>query len=155
MGRCGSGVLAPVRYRTGASMRANLRTTIRTHVATAAAAALCVLSVVAPPAQAEFPGENGKVAFMRDDGQRWQLWVANADLTDQHQLTSGQADGGWPVWAPQGRDLIAFQSGRNDPDVDDDDFIFDILLMRSDGTGVIQLTDGSGYAADPAWSPDG
>lgn len=119
---------------------------------TALTAALC--SVV-PAAQGEFRGRNGKIAFMRDDGERWQLWVANADLTDQRQLTSGQDDGGWPVWAPHGRDLIAFQSERNDPDIADDDFVFDIFLMRPDGTSLVQLTDGSGYAADPAWSPDG
>ena len=70
-----------------------------------------------------------------DDAALWQVWVANADLSDRQQLTSGPADSGWPVWAPHGRDLIAFQSDRNDPDLTDDVFIFDKVVVRSDGTG--------------------
>ena len=69
-------------------------------VAVAVAGGAWVL--VAPsPAKAEFPGKNGRIAFMKQDSaEHWQTWVANKDLSEQVKLTSGSADSGWAVWKP-------------------------------------------------------
>src|SRR5215207_3230934 len=74
---------------------------LATLVAFAVAGAAWVL--VAPPAKAAFPGENGRIVFHRQDsnGLR-QTWVADKDLSDQAQLTSGSAESGWAVWKPGG-----------------------------------------------------
>ena len=75
--------------------------------------------VAPPPAQAEFPGHNGRIAFhVRDSDGFVQTWVANKDLSNQVKLTSESADSGWAVWKPGGAKL-AFDSDRADPDPTD------------------------------------
>ena len=123
-------------------------------VAVAAAGGAWVL--VAPtPAKAEFPGHNGRIAFMKQDSHGfWQTWVANKDLKNQVKLTSASADSGWAVWKPGGAKL-AFDSDRADPDPADARAINDIFKMNPDGTGVVKLTDSKSFNADAGWSPDG
>ena len=44
--------------------------------------------LVAPPAKAAFPGHNGRIVFWRLDSAGFvQTWVADKDLSNQHQLT--------------------------------------------------------------------
>src|SRR5215203_4688122 len=71
--------------------------------------------LVAPsPAMAEFPGQNGRIAFhVMDSDGFLQTWVANKDLSNQVKLTSESADSGWAVWKPGGAKL-AFDSNRAD-----------------------------------------
>ena len=83
-----------------------------------------------------------------------QVWTANPDLTAEHQLTHGDANSGWPVWAPDAS-RIAFDSDRSDPDPTDEEFVNDVFTMRPDGTDVRKLTDSVGFSGDPAYSPDG
>jgi Tol biopolymer transport system component len=91
--------------------------------------------LVAPPAKAAFPGQNGRIVFWRLDSAGFvQTWVADKDLSDQAQLTSGSADSGWAVWKPGGAKL-AFDSNRADPDPNDSEAINDIFKMNPDGTG--------------------
>lgn len=109
----------------------------------------------APPADATFPGHDGGITFSRvDENGNFQVWVANADLTDQHQLTAGDSGSGFSTWKPDGTRL-AFDSDRSDPDRTDDVGINDVFTMNPDGTGVVQVTDGSGFSGDPSWSPSG
>jgi Tol biopolymer transport system component len=115
--------------------------------------------LVAPPAKAAFPGENGRLVFWRLDSAGFvQTWVADKDLSNQHQLTSGPSNSGWAVWKPGGAKL-AFDSNRYDPDTSggptDISGINDIFKMNPDGTGVVKLTDSKSFNADSGWSPDG
>jgi TolB protein len=111
--------------------------------------------LVAPPAKAAFPGQNGRIVFWREDSDGFvQTWVADKDLSDQAQLTSGSADSGWAVWKPGGAKL-AFDSNRADPDPNDSEAINDIFKMNPDGTGVVKLTDPGSFTGDAGWSPDG
>jgi Tol biopolymer transport system component len=111
--------------------------------------------LIAPPAKAAFPGQNGRIVFWREDsGGFAQTWVANRDLSNQHKLTSGPSNSGWAVWKPGGAKL-AFDSDRADPDPTDSNTINDIFKMNPDGTGVVKLTDSKSFNGDPGWSPDG
>ena len=111
--------------------------------------------VAPPPAQAEFPGHNGHIAFhVRDSDGFVQTWVANKDLSNQVKLTSESADSGWAVWKPGGAKL-AFDSTRADPDPTDPNAINDIFKMNPDGSGVVKLTDSKYFDANAGWSPDG
>jgi Tol biopolymer transport system component len=58
-----------------------------------------------------------------------------------------------PVWSPQG-DKIAFALGQFFQSINGS-AVADIAVMRSDGTGLKILTDGSGNYGFPSWSPDG
>lgn len=130
------------------------RTTIRP-AASAVAATLLLLGVAPLPAGATNPGPNGRIAFFRwgDDGFA-QVWTSNPDLTAEVQLTTGEANSGWPAWAPDAS-RIAFDSDRSDPDPGDGVPINDVFTMRPDGSDVRKLTDSVGFSGDPAYSPDG
>ena len=89
-------------------------------------------TLAAPWAVADFPGNNGRITFMKtDDAGFWQIWVASRDLSSQKKVTSGSADSGWAVWAPGGS-RIALDSDRADPDPSDSTAINDVFTMRPD-----------------------
>ncbi len=78
-----------------------------------------------------------------DDNLDWEVWVMNADGTNQQQLTTNDYVSGPPVWSPDGT-RIAYT-------VYDDNRGSAVWVMNADGTNQQQLTTGFG----PVWSPDG
>jgi dipeptidyl aminopeptidase/acylaminoacyl peptidase len=90
------------------------------------------------PAQAAFPGQNGKIAFERGRD----VWTMNSDGSGATPLTTG---GGTftPAIGPGGS-RIAFNRGA------------DIWVMNADGSGQTNLTGPANAGeSNPAWSPDG
>jgi Tol biopolymer transport system component len=91
-----------------------------------------------------------------ENGVNEQVWVMNADGTNQHALTTGSAPKDQvPDWSPDGT-RIAYASGTGDDE--------GIWLMNADGSSPLQLSgcrqgDASPCAAGsdfgPVWSPDG
>jgi len=129
--------------------------TSTTYLRRAAVVAALAAALSAPPALATFPGQNGRIAFMRTDAHGfWQLWTGNPDLTAEQQLTAGDANSGWTGWAP-GAGRIAFDSDRADPDATDGMVVNDVYTMNPGGGAVTKLTDSVGFSGDPAYSPDG
>jgi TolB protein len=117
----------------------------------AVASIAAVLLLFAAPADATFPGTNGKIAITAYE-QRFgsyfnpKIFTSNLDGTDFTLLITTTSDGGptTPSWSPDGQ-KIAFERG----------FINrDIYTMNADGTGVTQVTSHHMDVA-PAWSPDG
>jgi hypothetical protein len=106
-------------------------------------ALLPALLMLAAPAHAAFPGENGKIAFDKEGG----IYAVNADGTDLTTLvgTSGSFD---PAWSSDGS-KIAF-ARRTGVGVDTD-----VYVMNADGTGATGLTSDPAIETAPAWSPDG
>lgn len=81
---------------------------------------------------------------------RMELWVMNADGSDQHQITQlGGANFG-PSWTPDGKRLI-FSSNYKQPRSGN----FDLFLVNLDGTGLEQITTHESFDGFPMFSPDG
>jgi TolB protein len=81
---------------------------------------------------------------------KMELWVMNADGSDQHQVTHlGGANFG-PSWTRDGKQLI-FSSNHTNPHSGN----FDLYLVNLDGTGLEQITTDAGFDGFPMFSPDG
>jgi TolB protein len=117
--------------------------------ASACAAIATILAVaVSQPADASFPGENGRISFARYDSDGVeQIWTANPDLTAAEQLTAVPgANSVSSAWAPD-NSRIAFDSDRSGTGVD-------VFTMAADGSDVVKLTSG-GFNATGTYSPTG
>jgi WD40-like Beta Propeller Repeat len=114
-------------------------------VATGTIAALAVFTglALATPAQAAFPGANGKIAFVRGDD----IWTMNPSGTGQVNLTNSAAVESNPAWSPDGKQ-IAFDR------VVGPGTTRQLFVVNADGTGATPVPNTSGRE-DPTWSPSG
>jgi Tol biopolymer transport system component len=78
-----------------------------------------------------------------------EIFVANADGSDEVNLTSNAAFDGWPVWSPDG-EWIAFSSNRAGPAN-----VGQLFVVSPDGGVPRQVTLGPWGYAQPAWAADG
>jgi TolB protein len=78
-----------------------------------------------------------------------EVFVANADGSNEVNISKNAAFDGWPMWSPDGR-RIAFASNRVGPAN-----VGQIFVVNADGTGLKQVTQGPHGYAQPSWSPDG
>jgi Tol biopolymer transport system component len=84
------------------------------------------------------------IAYRSEPHEYPELWVMNADGSEQHRLSR---DGGFPDWSPDGS-MIAYApgggpSGRSS-----------IAIMNTDGSGRRRVPH-TDYGEYPSWSPDG
>jgi Tol biopolymer transport system component len=111
-------------------------------------------------AHGEYPAwspDGRQIAFTSGRAGSYDIWVMDADGTDQHPLTTDPAYESSATWAPDGTE-IAFDAERG-PGSDAETGIgpdFDLWVMRADGTGQAHLTtDPATEDRFPAWGPDG
>jgi Tol biopolymer transport system component len=83
----------------------------------------------------------------------WEIFVMDADGSNQVNLTNNPDFAAAPEWSPDGKQ-IAFESDR-DFDIDPTEFTFEILVMQADGTGIFNITNHDADDEFPSWSPDG
>lgn len=81
---------------------------------------------------------------------RMEIWIMNADGTDQHQITNLGGANFAPFYAPDGKRII-FSSNHRNPRSRN----FDLYLVNFDGTGLEQVTTDSEFDGFPMFSPDG
>lgn len=113
------------------------------------ASGAALLNVV-KPAEAAFPGENGRIAFAYNQygiGRDDEIYTMLPDGSDWRQLTSTNNGARYPAWSADGT-KIAFNVVKRGS--------HEIYTMNSDGSGLRQLTPTDGIPSNqPVWSPDG
>ena len=108
--------------------------------------ALVALLAVAPPAQAAFPGQNGKIAFTSDRDGDYEIYVMNPDGSGQTALTSNTIRDASPAWSPDGTKIAFIRAGR------------ELWVMDADGQNPRVLLTGTTVhirESQLSWSPDG
>jgi|RhiMetdeSRZDD1v2_1073273.scaffolds.fasta_scaffold05345_8 Tol biopolymer transport system component len=120
---------------------------------TCLAATFVLLLSASAPAQAAFPGINGRIVFHHVDGADD---IYDSDLSDIFsisstgaglvQLTNHPAGDQGPAVSPDGK-KIAFESERSGG--------YDIYVMNADGSGLVRLTNDPAFDGSASWSPDG
>ncbi len=108
----------------------------------------------------EYPAwspDGSKIAFeSRRDGN-YEIYMMNADGSEQRNLTHNPADDDNAQWSPDGSKLV-FDSERDSTQTSGSQrggtpSPREIYVMNVDGSGVMRLTCNHGDT--PAWSPDG
>ncbi len=118
-------------------------------MAAAAALALGLLAMLtAKPAEAAFPGKNGKIAFVsnRDTGGG-EIYTIKPDGSGATRITFPTGGNSDPAFSPDGA-KIAFKRSN-------DIYVMSANGMNSDGTGTQRITNTPVVESEPAWSPDG
>ena len=87
-----------------------------------------------------------RIAFVSKRDGNWEIYVMNADGSDQRNVTNNPGLDSHPSWSRDGSRIV-FASDR--------DGNRNIFAMAPDGSNVVRLTDSPGVDHMPALSPDG
>lgn len=93
----------------------------------------------------DFTALPGKIAFTSDRDGNNEIYVIDADGSNQTRLTNNSYDDRYPCWSPDGS-KIAFVTNR--------DGNGEIYVMNADGSNQSKLTNNTSDTF-PSWSPDG
>ena len=96
------------------------------------------------------PNDNNKLIYNLKVGNFVQLFTMDLRTGQKTQLTTGEYNNRDGAFSKDGR-LIAFVSNRENTRSSN----HHIYVMNSDGTGIVQVTQGETNEGDPCWSPDG
>lgn len=111
---------------------------------------LAMATLFSLPSLAQNVGSNGKIVYTVNMGSpdfTTDIWVMNADGTDQTNLTNTPAvSERGPIWSPDST-RIAYVAGDN--------IFSSVWVMNADGTGQARLSSFAGEEFGPTWSADG
>ena len=114
-----------------------------------------------PDGSPSWSPDGTQIAFRSAKAFKWDLlfhsdiWVMDADGGNPRNLTNHHAQDSSPDWSPDGRQ-IAFHSDRNrDWEFEVQEKNWEVFVMNTDGTNLINLTNHPAGDGSPAWSPDG
>jgi Tol biopolymer transport system component len=121
-----------------------------------ARAVIAVISVTAVmnvvgPANATFSGRNGRIVYVLQRGDHWQIWTIKPDGTGRRQITHVDGSASAPDWSPDGRQIVFGLEHASGP------VGCSVEIMNRDGSNVRDLTGDREGACDgfPAFTPSG
>ena len=114
-----------------------------------------------PDGSPSWSPDGTQIAFRSAKAFKWDLlfhsdiWVMDADGGNPRNLTNHHAQDSSPDWSPDGRQ-IAFHSDRNrDWEFEVQEKNWEVYVMNTDDTNLINLTNHLAKDSSPDWSPDG
>ncbi len=102
------------------------------------------LIVVAAACSPQRPA--GKIVFESHRDGNGEIYIMDADGSDQINLTNSPAWDGTPAWSPDGLHIVFASERDGNPE---------LYVMDPDGSNVRRLTTEPSAEVAPAWSPDG
>ena len=102
---------------------------------------------VSEKAEATFPGKNGKIAYVRNNGNDEEIYTINPGGGGKIQLTRDNTGNYVPSYSPDGKKIV--YSGSTGPGDGE------IYTINASGRGKIQLTHNDREDFYPSYSPDG
>ena len=103
---------------------------------------------VSEKAEATFPGKNGKIAYVRNDGNDEEIYTINPGGGGKTQLTRDNTGSYVPSYSPDGKKIV-YSGGSSGPGDTE------IYTINASGGGKTQLTHNNNDEFDPDYSPDG
>jgi Tol biopolymer transport system component len=114
-----------------------------------------LIAALAAPAQASFPGANGRVAYLLPDADGLtHIWTSLPDGSDRRLLTSGPFAAFDESWSADGRLLVYSTDRYATAPPPDPGFRVDVVVLDPATGGERLLTHG-GINEQPSFSPDG
>jgi Tol biopolymer transport system component len=104
-----------------------------------------------PTDSAELARYQGLLAQRLVRPNRMELWIMNADGTNQRQITTLGGANFAPFFTPDGRKIIFSSNHHTDPRSGN----FDLFLIGTDGRDLEQITFDPRFDGFPQFSPDG
>ena len=101
-----------------------------------------ILSLLSVPAQATWPGRDGRIAFVKAN----QIYTIRPDGSGSSKRTY-VGKNYRPEWSPSGQRIAYIHEPAAG--------VREIWMMRADGSNKTRITQGGNATAGPSWSPDG
>lgn len=130
--------------RTEAVVRTNYPRAFMVIAAVVLATILLLLIVATKPAEAAFPGRNGKIVFESNRDGNSEIYTMQADGSAQTWRTTNSISDSTPAYSPDGKQIV-FTSQR--------DGNGEIYRMQVNGSLQTLLFNNPAHDSDPNWQP--
>jgi len=90
-----------------------------------------------------------RIVFDSRRGGDWDIFVMDADGSNERQLTRSEGVNSRPAWSRDGK-RIAFHSTRDRP-TGNERMDFEVYVMDADGSHVRRLTSNTAFDGHPDW----
>src|SRR5215211_5534218 len=101
-----------------------------------------VMILYAQPAEANYPGKPGKIAFSQDDGNDFEIYTIKADGGGRQPVTDNSSDDFHSSYSPSGKKIAYVNSAGTD---------WEIWTIQLSGGGRQQVTDIGADDNAPDW----